>query len=122
MHAPSVKEAWEALERSWEEFEGIKYQSGDVGQYKSQEEIVRWVGLFDMRANANFCQVCRRMGQLDLMEIERKLMEHAENLPLRSPKCHPHEPRRPPLPPVGRADFSLYRGPTKPFCGRIRFD
>lgn len=39
VNAEHVKEAWEALEGCWEEFESIRNIA--PGQYSSQDEIVR---------------------------------------------------------------------------------
>ena len=42
VNAEHVKEAWEALERSWEEFEALKSEPA-VGQiYKSSEDVIRF--------------------------------------------------------------------------------
>lgn len=43
VNAAHVKEAWEALEGCWEEFESIRDMS--PGQYASGDEIIRYVGV-----------------------------------------------------------------------------
>lgn len=48
VNANHVKEAWEALERSWEEFEQLKFMSDSTGPYNTRDEVIRfadgWVG------------------------------------------------------------------------------
>jgi hypothetical protein len=47
VNAAHVKEAWEALEGCWEEFESIRNTS--PGQYASVDEVTRYVALLLMR-------------------------------------------------------------------------
>ena len=42
VNAEHVKEAWEALERSWEEFEALKAEPASGQIYKSFEDVVRF--------------------------------------------------------------------------------
>jgi hypothetical protein len=46
-----VKEAWEALEGCWEEFESIRNTS--PGQYASVDEVTRYVPLLLLRHRAD---------------------------------------------------------------------
>ena len=62
----AVNEAWEALERCWEEFDSLKYDSPNaLGAYRSPEDIIRYVlPSVALWYPLRVCpQVCRRMGE-----------------------------------------------------------
>lgn len=70
-----VKEAWEALERSWEEFEALKYAPEATTVYSTMDDVIRFAD--------GWVSSTRIFGECGIQELIL-----TENLPVRGSECH----------------------------------